>query len=306
MVFSTTFTDKGLKLVLDEVFNLGWEDEGWQFTDFYDVADMEDGYMEDAIIQYPDEVDIVSEGGSYTRVDISQIANARYNTITLKTELPITQEAEEDLKYEKMKDGAKAMAGAMHRKIERLATQNLYNGFTTVLSPRDGLSIFNASHTVNQPIAPHPTTWSNAGTGKLNALNLKAARITGRKQIDDHGSPVPAVFNQLIVCPDLEYIAEELAESMLDPDTNNNRKNVAMRGIKFVVADYLQEAAANSSTMWFLRDMKRAKNKFKWRIQPESEIVREEKTGNKLYRQRARISFGWSDDHGVYGSNGTV
>jgi hypothetical protein len=295
----------GLKLGLDKVFDTAFYEEGWQFEDVYDMDETEDGFVDDFQIQTPDAIDIVGEGGAYTRVDIEAVRTVRYTIFTLKTEMKITQEAEEDLKYKPLKNGAKALGVAMHRTIERLAAANLYNGFSSVTSP-DGVSLFNTAHALANPLGGHPTTMSNRSQLRLNAVNLGTRRVAGRKQLDEHGSPSPAKFNQLIVGPDLMYVAEQITEGKEEPFTANRNVNVTQRGIKTYVLDYLQEAPQFATAMWLLRDSKLAKNRCIWRKKPESSIAIDGPTGDPLYRQRCRLVFGHSDYRGIDGNTGEL
>lgn len=295
----------GLKLGLDKVFDAAFYEDDWQFEDVYDMDSTEDGFVDDFQIQTPDAIDVVGEGGAYTRVDIEAVRTVRYTIFTLKTEMKITKEAEEDLKYKPLKDGAKALGIAMHRTIERLAAQNLCNGFSSVTSP-DGVSLFNTAHPLYNPLGGKPTTMSNRSQLRLNAVNLGLRRVAGRKQLDEHGSPSPAKFNQLIVGPDLMYTAEQLIEGIEEPGTANRNKNVTNRGLKLYVLDYFQEAAQYASGLWILRDSKLAKNRCIWRKKPESSIAIDGPTGDPLYRQRCRLVFGHSDYRGLDGNTGEV
>lgn len=310
MISSTGFTAipayaGGLKNGLDKVFDAAFYEEDWQFADVYDMDQTEDGFIDDYQIQTPDAIEVVGEGGAYTRVDIESVRTVRYTMFTLKTEMKITKEAQEDLKYKPMKDGAKALAIAMHRTIERLAAQNLCNGFSSVLSP-DGVSLFNTAHPLFNPLGGKPTTMSNRSQLRLNPVNLGLRRVAGRKQLDEHGSPSPSKFNQLIVGPDLMYTAEQITEGTDEPGTANRNKNVTQRGLKTYVLDYFQEAAQFSTGLWLLRDSKLAKNRFIWRIKPESSIAEDAQTGDPLYRTRARLALGHSDYRGLDGNTGEL
>lgn len=294
----------GLKKDLDEVFDVHFGGQGDQYKEVFKVDDMDDAYEDDVQIQMPDEIAEASEGGMYPRVEIENVRSKRYLASTHKAEIKITQEALEDLKYKKMFDAAEGLAIAMHRTVERKGASFFYLGFTSEQSP-DGVSVFNDSHSLNNVLAGAKfTAGDNKGTGALNATNLKAGRTQMKRTPDEHGSPAPYYPDQLIVTPDLEWTGLQLVQSIQEPGTANNDKNVAARGLKLVVLDYLMEAPTNDTTMWFLRDSKMAKNKFRWRLKPEKEVVREEATGDYLYRVRFRIVRGCSDWRGLYGSTG--
>lgn len=293
----------GLKLGLDKVFDTSFDESGFQFEDVFDMDTTEDQFVDDFQYQMPDAIEMVSEGGAYTRVDIEAVRHVRHTVFTLKTEMKMTTEATEDLKYEPLKAGSKALAVAMHRTIERYGSGLLCNGYGTVQGP-DGVSVFNTAHNLVLPLPGKPATVSNRSQLKLNSVNLGLRRIAGRKQTDEHGSPSPCMFNQLIVPPDLQYIAEQLGESAQVPETANNGKNVTSRGLKVFVMDYFQEAEQFANSLWILRDSKIARNRFIWRKKPSSKIAEDGPTGDPLYRITARLALGWSHYNGVDGSTG--
>lgn len=296
----------GLKKDLDEVFDVHFADQGDQYAEVFRMEETEDAFEDDVQIQLPDEVSEASEGGMYPRVEIENVRSKRYIISTHKAEIKITQEALEDLKYKKMFDAAEGLSVALHRTVERKGASFFYNGFTSEQSP-DGLSVFNTAHTLSNALGGAKfTSGNNKGTGALNAANLKAGRVQMKRTPDEHGSPAPYYPDQLIVTPDLEWTGLQLVQSVQEPGTANNDKNVVNRGLKLVVLDMLMEAPSYDTTMWFLRDSKMAKNKFWWRLKPQKEVLREEATGDYLYRVRFRIARGCSDWRGLYGSTGNT
>lgn len=306
MVTTSTYTfPVGLKEDLDDVFERSFKPKGgYQFEKVFRVEDTDDAYEDDVLIQMPDEVAQVSEGGMFARIDIENVRSKRYLMSTYKSEIKITQEALEDLKYKKMVAAAEGLGKAMRRTLERSCAAFFYNGFTSEQSP-DAVSVFNDSHTLSNVLPGAPfSVGDNKLTGVLNASNLKTARTLMHKTPDEHGSLAPCFPNQLIVTPALEWVGKQLKTSANEPGTANNDKNVAADGIELIVLSFLAEAASNADTMWFLRDSEMAMNKFYWRIKPEKEVVREEATGDYLYRIRFRFSRGCSDWRGLVGSTG--
>ena len=295
----------GLKKDLDEVFDVHFDGMGDQYKEVFRMEETEDAYEDDIQIQLPDEISEASEGGMYPRIDIENVRSKRYVMSTMKAEIKITKEAIEDLKYKKMYDAAEGLAVAMKRTLERKGASFFYNSFTSELSP-DGVSVINSAHPLSNVLAGAPfSTGNNAlGAVALNAGNLKAARTLMRKTPDEHGSIAPYVPDQLIVCPDLEWVGRQLIQGSDEPGTANRDLNVVNRGMKLVVLDFLAEAPSNSTTMWFLRDSKQAKNKFFWRIQPQKTVVIEESSADYLYRVRYRISRGCSDWRGIAAATG--
>ena len=305
---STKSTDfpTALKATLNDVFEVTWNDEGLQCEKVFDVETSTDAYEDELQIQGPDEIPQASEGTVFERVEIENIRSKRYTHLIWKGEAKVTREALDDIKYRQCTDAVKKLAIAGRRTIEKVGAAAYFNGFTSELTP-DGLSLFNAAHTLANPLAGNPvTTGRNYGTGTLSGPNIGAARILGRKTPDEHGSPSPFMLRQLIVGPDLEDQAEAIKQTAQVLGSNYNDKNIPGGKIdEIVVMDYLALAPANASTMWMLRDKKNARNKMFWRVRPERSLVKEEASGDWLYRLYFRLSFGHSDWRGVFGSDGT-
>lgn len=295
----------GLKTGLDKVFDVSWEQEGrFQFEDVTDMDSTEDAFVDDFQYQMPSEVAFAEEGSPFPRINIDPVRHKRHTVVTCKAEIKITREAAKDLKYQPLKDGAKGAGTAMHRTIEKTGTKNIGNGFGSVLSS-DGVSVYNTLHNLVVPLPGKATTMSNRSRLKLNSVNLGTRRIAGAQQLDEHGDLSPCKFDQLIVCSDLRYVAEQLAESGQVPETGNNGKNVTFKGLKTYVLDYFFECEQFNQSMWILRDSSKAMNRFIWREKPSKEIVKEN-NGDLCYQIYSRFAYGWSHHNGVDGNTGEL
>lgn len=305
---STKSTDfpSALKATLNDVFEVTWSDEGLQCEKVFDVETSTDAYEDELQIQGPDEIPQSGEGTVFERVEIENVRSKRFTHLIWKGEAKITREALDDIKYRQCTDAVKKLATAGRRTIEKVGAAALFNGFTSELTP-DGYSAFNAAHPLSNPLAGNPyTTGRNLGTGLLSGPNIGAARILGRKTPDEHGSPSPYMLKQLIVGPDLEDAAEAIMKTPQVLGSNNNDKNIPGGKIdELVVLDYLALAPNNPDKIWFLRDKKNARNKMFWRVRPERSLVKEEASGDWLYRLYFRLCFGYSDWRGILGSDGT-
>lgn len=305
---STKSTDfpTALKNTLHDVFEATWTDEGLQCEKVFDVETSTDAYEDELQIQGPDSIPLSSEGAVFERVEIENIRSKRFTHVIYKGEIKVTREALDDVKYKQCTNAVKKLAEAGVRTIEQAGAANLYNMFTSELSP-DGVSVFNAAHPLNNPLATAPsTTGRNLGTGTLSGPNIGAARILGRKTPDEHGSPTPFQLRQLIVGPDLEDVSEAIKGTSQVLGSNNNDRNIPGSKIdEIVVLDYLAGAPTNPDKLWILRDKKKARNKMFWRVKPERKLVQEEGSGDWLYRLYFRLSFGSSDWRGLFGSDGS-
>lgn len=295
----------GLKLGLDKVFDTSWDNQGgFQFEDVTNMDTTEDAFVDDFQYQMPSEVAFAEEGSPFPRINIDPVRHKRHTVVTCKAEIKITREAAADLKYQPLKDGAKGAGIAMHRTIEKTGTKNIGNGFGSVLSS-DGVSVYNTLHSLAVPLPGKASTMSNRSRLKLNSVNLGLRRTAGRQQLDEHGDLSPCKFNQLIVCSDLEYTANQLVESTEVPENANNAKNVTSRGLKVYVLDYLFECEQFAQSMWILRDSALAMNRFIWRQKPSKDIVKEP-NGDLCYQIYSRFAYGWSHHNGVDGNTGEL
>lgn len=306
MTLKTTDFVDAQKPILHDLFDTAWTGEGDTYSEICHVEESADAFEKDLQMQSPDEIAVASEGGMYSRVEIENIRTVTYTHSLYKSELKVTREAIEDLRYKQIYDAVKMLGVAAKRTVERKVAAALYNGFSSQLAP-DGAAVF-STHTLATPLAGHPTTFSNNSTnGKLTAANLKSMRINGRKSLDENGSISPYKYDRLVVPSALEYIGLQLQApfEMWEPGSANHDGNVAAKGVKVVVSDWLEEAPSNADTAWFMLDSKRHKFMFFWRVKPQQEMIHEEASGDVLYRVRMRFSVGFSDYRGIEGSQGT-
>lgn len=306
MATRTTDFPTALKDTLFDVFDVSIKENMNQYSKVFDMNTSSDNYEDILQFQGPDEIASVAEGGPFERVEVENVRSKRYSWLIYKGERKITREALDDLKYNQIIDAVKQLARASNRTIERLAASFFYGGLSGAELTPDGVAVFHDSHPLANPIAGNPSYNSNKGTGKLSSVNIKQARILGRRNRDEHGSLSPVHLTQLIVPPDLDDDAVIQKVSELNPDNAENAKNVVGKGIKeVVVLDFLAEAPANSTTSWYLRDPEMARNKFFWRNKIERSVARDESTGDYLYRVYFRCGVGADHYAGLFGSDGS-
>lgn len=301
---STLSFPEGLKLGMDEVFNASMKIDSFEFPEFFKMGNTSDAFVTDYQYQTPDTSTIVGENGQPWRLDISKVRTKTHYVVKMFNEIPVSYEALKFLKYGELIAATQALSLAFYRGIERIAQSILSLGFTSSLGP-DNVSLFNGSHTLTQPQPGRPTSTSNFSTLSLSPINLESRRQSGLKQLDENGSPVKAVFDQLIVGPDLYYKALNIVGSTNQAYTADNTRNSA-KGLNVVLATYFQEAAQYASTMWILRDSKLARNRFIWVEKPHTWTEPDVPTNGQLYRGQAMFAVGCSHYNGLDGNNGTT
>lgn len=304
MVVRTDTFDRGLKDTLDEVLNdklMATE----QYKAVFNMKDSNDAYEEDEKIQYSDEMEQVDEGGAYPRDDIEPIWVKRYTHLTYKKEIVITKEALKDHKYNKMIDAVASLGESANLTLERLGASFFINGFTTELAPGPNNEPVFYNHSLISPLPGNPTVFNNVFALPLNPTNLKTVFTSMVTTVNEHGSLCGGMPDQLIVCPQLIWMANQIIESELENETSDNNKNVLKGKLKVIPLNFLAEATQHSTEMWFLRDSTRAKNKWYVRQSIEKNVVRDPSTGNWLYQVDMRHSRGCSDYRGLAGSTGS-
>lgn len=125
------------------------------------------------------------------------------------------------------------------------------NGSSTYLSA-DGVSLFNASHTLIGG-----GTQSNLNTGGSSALSntaLNTAITQLATMKDQSGTVIGSMPRALLVPPALFQTAIQLTQSVLVGDASTNAVNVwrGVYGIEVYQSPYLSAAAGGSDTRWFL------------------------------------------------------
>lgn len=296
---------KAMEPTLNEVFTAGYDLRGEQYSKVFDMRTSEK--RQEEIFEYigPAEIIETTEGAMYQRVSIEAGRSKTYLHTTFKAEIKVTEEMIEDNLYDQITQAAKMLGIAAKRTVEKKCAAFFSNGFSSQLTP-DVLPVFSDSHVVQSPDGSNPTTWDNLLTGSFSSNAIKQMRTLMRKTRDEKGNISPYYMNQLIVPPDLEWVAGELLKSNMLYDTANHTSNVAGQGLELVVLDHLADATSNAATQYFGRDKDMAMNVFFWRVKPTSGFVNEEATGDPIWRARMRFSLGAATPRGLIASTGTT
>lgn len=127
----------------------------------------------------------------------------------------------------------------LYANVFNQATNSSYEG-------ADGVCLASASHPFERPANG---TWSNVeSAAALTASTFFTARKNLRKRKNEYNDPMPMELETLVVTPENEGKAKEIASSELLPDSALNNKNVWMGSFNVKVYDWL-----TSTTAWFLK-----------------------------------------------------
>lgn len=236
------------------------------------------------------------EGGPISYEDPVMMYDVSFVHLKYTKGFKVSEELVEDDRYNVIKKKPAALAKACRRTAEFLAAQVFNNGFSSGTGG-DGKFLFSTLH----PRADGGTAQSNASASgiTLTEANLNTALLAMRAQLDDKGMKIAVKADTIVVPPALEKTAQILTNSKMRPGTADNDFNYYEGLLKIISWDYL-----TSSTAWFLIDSSEHELTWFWRIQPEFKQDNSFDTGMALYKTRMRLSNGWSDWRGLWGSRG--
>ena len=233
---------------------------------------------------------------SFGEGDVASFSAKRYDSSYV-----LTWELMQDDQYNVMKGigkggSAKGLGKGLRATEETDSANVILNGFTNV--GYDGVSLFNAAH----PLASSTDTCSNLIEGALTDENLKKALTLMRKQVDEAGIRIAAHANQLVVCPELEFVAKAIVNSIQQSGTNNNDVNT-VPNLEVVVLDYMSDPAGIMKP-WFIQDTSIDNLLFLRREEPIFDSERIQKKMDYRMFGYTRYDVGYCDWRGLVGSKG--
>lgn len=188
-------------------------------------------------------------------------------------------------------------SAALKREVDAASVFN--NAFDVTNYPgADGQSLCDGAH----PLSPAKTgsTQNNAGTYPLTKTNVSVVREEMMAWTDDNGNKVAVTPNMILVPPQLEDEALEIANSVLDPSSGNNAINPQFGRFRVMTWHYLTDSNA-----WFMIDSMLMKNSLHWFNRAGVSILPkvEDKTLVATWIASMRYSYGYSDWRWIYGNN---
>ncbi len=164
---------------------------------------------------------------------------------------------------------------------------------TTYGQGSDHLSFFNDSHI--DPGAQYQTAQDNKYALALSLDNFETVKVASAKFLDDRGQPVGLDHRVLIVPPDLEYLAFQIAQNPQAYDTANREANAYAGRVTPLVAP----GGWLDTTAWFLVDGSLPVKPINLQVRKNAELVMwdDEKTGSgvRYFKFHARYSAFYGD-----------
>ena len=269
------------------------------FPDWIDVENMTDNYID--YVEYAGSglAGEKPEGESYPVGTIYEGPQTRFNARTYGQRMIVSEEAIEDLKYDKVVQAAKRNNRSLWKLADFDATLLLVRAANAAFVGGDGQPLASASH-----VTPGGGTYSNMLPVAMSPS--KAAVVIARAQLMKlvgHDNLIDGVEPKKVVFPVEQWgVWEELLSSKFDPTPGAfNAVNVVNKKLNLtpVPVKYWN----STSTNWaFITDAKDGL-KWLWRRKPKSNTwVTEDKTMMN-YAISARWSRGWVNPRGFFFSN---
>ena len=179
----------------------------------------------------------------------------------------------------------------------------LNNAYSSSYTGGDGVSLVNTAH----PLAGGGTDANRATTmADLNETSLEAALVDIATFSDDRGLQISVQPTQIVVPPQLVFIADRILNSPQRSGTADNDIN-AIKNTGVLPGGYSVNHYLSDTDAWFVltsvTDSGEGLKMFQ-RTSMETNMEPDFSTGNIRYKARERYSFGWSNWRGIYGSQG--
>ena len=294
---------KSLQEGLNTHWGLEYMSHPEEYKRVFQIENSRKAFEEDQLVSGFGAAVVKPEGSGVTYDDAGEGWTSRYTHETIALAFAITEEAVDDNLY--MSAGAKlakALARSMQDTKEIKGAAVLNNGFNSSYPIGDAVALFSTAH----PLVGGGTASNMLATpADLSEESLEAILIQIRKVQDDRGIPIAARAVDVIIPPDLEFVACRLLDSSLRTNTADNDINAINKkgifGREPVIVTRLTDADA-----WFIKTDCPDGLKMFQRKAVATKAEPEFNTGNYRYKATERYSFGITDWRGVFGSQGAA
>lgn len=244
----------------------------------------------------PEAWDQYAASGRKGRLDLDQLYTQTYTHVEYPVELVIEKRLVLNDQYGKIGDLVRRAGISAEQKME-IDAASLFNKAFTGATWGDGKELCATDH----PKSPNKSagTYSNEGTTALSKAAVSATRILMQRFADDKGNEIGLSPNVLLVPPELEDTALEIAGSQLDPSSANNAINP--NAGRFVVIPWQRLTDTNA---WFMIDDTWRSEVVNWYNREAIQVMMtHETTTEVVYELKLHYSFGVDDWRWIYGHN---
>ena len=289
---------------LNALFGMEYDQYNQEYAEIFSIEDSSKAFEEEVLIVGFGSAPDKSEGAGVVFDNASESYTARYTHDTVALAFALTEEAVEDNLYDSLgKRYTKALARSMANTKEVKGANVLNNAYSSSYTGGDGVSLVNTAH----PLAGGGTDANRATTmADLNETSLEAALVDIATFTDDRGLQISVQPTQIVVPPQLVFIADRIMNSPQRSGTADNDIN-AIKNTGVLPGGYSVNHYLSDTDAWFvLTSVTESGEGLKMfqRTSMETNMEPDFSTGNIRYKARERYSFGWSNWRGIYGSQG--
>ena len=294
---------KQLEEGLNTVFGLDYRTHPEEWRKCFEVQNSKKAFEEDLLVSGFGAAPEKAEGASAAFDEGQEGWTSRYTHDTIALQFAITEEAIEDNLYMSLgAKYAKALSRSMQHTKEIKGASVFNNAFNGSFAGGDGKALLATDH----PLMGGGTYSNTLATpADFAEASLEDALIQIRKAKDDRGIPMALTAKDVIIPPELEYIAFRILDSNMRPGTADNDVNAVNKmgifGSPAHVITRLTDADA-----WFIKTDCPEGLKYFDRVALKKRIKTDHDTGNYQYLVRERYSMGWSDPRTLFGSAGAI
>lgn len=219
-----------------------------------------------------------------------------FKFVTYAVATSFSEELIEDNRLSLVEDTYRSLGTAMHQ-TKMITCFNIFNNGFSDTGP-DGENLFDTGH----PLIGGGTYGNRPTTDiALSVAGIRSMETQLMRQVNDRNINIVVVPMNLLVPPELQYIARELTKSEYKPQTSNNEINtIKDDNLNVIVAPWL-----TSATAWFATaSPEMTQLRFYNRVDPTTRTWFDEKTGTVNTRIRCRFDVGYSDYKGTWGTTG--
>ena len=247
----------------------------------------------------------VKPEGQAPAIDQMTEGNATtFNFVTFSLGYTITDEGREEGPADILQTLPMRLVDA-ERVTKEYLFSNIFNLAATIgVNGADGVPLLSTAHPL--PGLPGQTYSNYAGNTALTPESLQNALVSMRLTPSDRGNPSTRTAETLLVHPYLEKIAYEVTGSDYYPYSQENKINVVKNKVQVKPYRYLTNQLA-----WFTLAKKGSLQSgdghslgisFKYQNRNREKV--DEWTGQISQRASFRVTFGFVNWRGVYGSSG--
>jgi hypothetical protein len=292
---------KQLQQGLNTVWGLEYRSHPEEWRRVFQVENSKKAFEEDQLVSGFGAAVVKPEGSAITYDEAQEAWTSRYTHATVALAFSITEEAIDDNLYMSVGSKyAKALARSMQHTKEIKCAAVLNNATSASFLGGDGKSLLATDH----PLAGGGTFSNKLATpADLSEASLEDILIQIRKAKDDRGIPIALRAVDLIIPPDLEFIACRILDSSLRTNTADNDVNaINKKGI--FGRDPVVITRITDADFWAVKTDAMDGLKLFQRKAVQTKAEPDFNTSNYRFKSWERFSTGWTDPRCLYGSEG--